>query len=265
MKTPFLIFSLLILISSLIRAQEVAPFQYKDKDAIRLTEKKLEPIFDTTWVCLKMYFTNREERNTTNFRHILQISRDGTWKVSSHGLYGGTWHIENNRLLALNFDSKKIGMTPFIGGGYSVLKLTDDELVIVKNLTSAFDNSIVYTYTPTENFDNHPEVIRSRKNRMAKANKKSVNRKEGLIRTIKKISSEKEIQTEEGLEQKNEEELTEILMGLYEEKIINIDKSRLVNQLKADYFMRNMKFPAGMDEMSEEELRELLRKLRNRN
>ncbi len=258
MKTPFLIFSLLILVSSLIRAQEVAPFQYKDKDAIRLTEKKLAPIFDTTWVCLKMYFTNREEKSTTPFRHTLKISADGTWLVSLRGVFGGSWQIENNRLLVLNFDNEKNETIPFIGGGYSVLKISDDELVIAKNLTSVFDNSIVYTYTRKENYDKYSEVGKYKKARIANANKNKETRKERLIRTIEEMYNKKEMQPEKGLDQKSEEELTEIRKELYLEKIEKMDESELRKQLTMEYFMRGMKSPNGFANLNKEELRELL-------
>lgn len=128
-------------------SQDVAPFQLKDQKGIALSKKNLPLLTAKTWTTYKQYYANKDEASTyagsfMAFKFLPDGKFNGT---AGNRSLTGTWTLEKKRIVQLNIQEQSaIDQEIKIGGAYTVYKLTAEELVLVKNLTSDLSTRIIY-------------------------------------------------------------------------------------------------------------------------
>lgn len=130
-----------------LSAQEVAPFQFKDQKGIVLNKKNLPVLLDKTWTTYKQYYVNKDEGATYSGSFMaFKFSPDGRFQgTAGNRSLSGTWEVKNKRILNVIIQEKsEIDKEVKIGGAYAIYKLSDGELVMVKNLTTDLNLRIVY-------------------------------------------------------------------------------------------------------------------------
>ncbi|MFN7120102.1 MAG: hypothetical protein ACK4TA_25150 [Saprospiraceae bacterium] len=128
-------------------SQEVAPFQLKDQKGITISKKSLPLLTGKTWTTYKQYYANKDEASVYAGSFMaFKFSPDGKFNgTAGNRSLSGNWSIENKRLLKLVINEvNEIDQEVKIGGAYAVYKLTNEELVLVKNLTSDLSMRIIY-------------------------------------------------------------------------------------------------------------------------
>ncbi len=148
----YLISTMICLSATGAIAQLVAPYQLKDPDAIRINDKIISLLTSQKWACHKRSFVMYNEGKTYSISYSeLTLDRNG---VCHHGKLTGRWKIEGEKLLVLEYDS--IDFTRdnvYFAGGFSIHYADADEVILVKNLTTDFDNRIAYYLKNKEGID----------------------------------------------------------------------------------------------------------------
>ncbi len=138
-----------ILFSCLLHAysQQVVPFQWKEQKGIALSKKTLPLLTAKTWTTYKQYQVNKNEASA-------YAGSFGAFKFLSDGKFNGTlgnrsfmgiWTLEKKRILQLNIqEQSEKNQDNKIGGAYTIYKISEEELVLVKNLTSDVNKRMVY-------------------------------------------------------------------------------------------------------------------------
>lgn len=140
---------LLILFDFPAFAQDVAPFQLEEENIIELNQKLIDDLVDKSWYCTMRKYNERGVwYNNKSAWGFLKLEKDG---ISLHNNHEGTWFVDDNKILYLDFESEDYNSYKvWLAGGYVVLKATKDELIIRKSLTSAFDNDFTYFFETEE-------------------------------------------------------------------------------------------------------------------
>lgn len=146
MKNFILLLCSLALFPTYIYSQNTAPFQYEDEKKILLDVNAEEKLLDKDWYCYEMLYLEKEVQNRKPLRFFLKINDDQTFVQDRKN---GNWQIEND-LLVFKIESNDYSKDKiFMAGAFSVYKLSEDELILVKNLSSSDKNKIVYYLNTT--------------------------------------------------------------------------------------------------------------------
>ncbi len=153
MKNQLCLLLLTMLLTYVVDAQQVAPFQLKDRKAIAINKKVLNKLVDKTWVAYKQYYVQGEEASsyTSSSFFALKLRRDGQYEsmVAVGGREGGRgqWEVAQQKILSLipSIDtSAQQKQATLVGGGYAIYKIDDQDMILSKTLTSDQQLRIVY-------------------------------------------------------------------------------------------------------------------------
>jgi len=134
------------------KAQDIAPFQANDLAAIPITPEILQKIISQPW-----YLHNRsyvEKGITDDYRYYDY----GAYEFQIGGicqqpnLYG-TWTLNRQKNLLVitsDFPEQARQSKHLLFGGYAVYRITEEELILGKVLTSSHDTKILYCFENAE-------------------------------------------------------------------------------------------------------------------
>ncbi len=148
MKRKHVLFSCLIitlLCNFSSAGQDVAPFQLEEEHILELDESVLDGLIDKSWYCTMRKYVEREVwYNNKSAWGYLKLEKEG---IALHNNHEGTWFIDDDKILYLDFESDDYNKYKvWFAGGYVILKANEDELIIRKSLTSSFDNDFTYFF-----------------------------------------------------------------------------------------------------------------------
>lgn len=128
-------------------AQELASFQFKEQKGVTISKKNLPLLTGKTWTTYKQYYVNKEEGTAYSGSFMaFKFSPNGEFQGTSGNLrLSGTWKLESKRMLNLAMnDQNEIDKEVKVSGTYTIYKLTDGELVMVKKLPGDLNLRIIY-------------------------------------------------------------------------------------------------------------------------
>lgn len=218
--------------ATLILGQDVAPFQWEDINAKTIDSEVLEALLYKNWHCYERKFRYKGLYRKVNPGYQFYLMENGTCTITLNGKEEpGTWHIENNNLLVFNIDNAEdyVHWNHNLLGGHALYKIDETGLILVKTLTSDFDNKIILYFDTQER---HQVRVVSNSNKFWNEKiqnttwKKSQNQdeefgfepmkdeKEILLEKIKRTYAEKGLKLKPNLELLTKEELEEHLIML---------------------------------------------------
>jgi len=125
-----------------IYCQNVSPFQFEDKNKLEIDELVKQLLFEKNWYAHEMQYFEKGNYDFNPVKFDLKIANDHTF---SQDYYKGDWAIENDLIIFnLDISEKRYTNNFFAAGAFSIHKISADELVLVKNLSSRMSNRIVY-------------------------------------------------------------------------------------------------------------------------
>lgn len=250
MKRKYSLFSCLILFywgNYSLFAQEIAPFQSLEPQAIDITSEVLAQVLDKTWYCTtRKYVEKKKSINRPMGGSTLTISDDGLFE---HNTLEGTWYIESDKLIVLEVDREDFekSKNAFIIGGFSVLKVNEDELILRKTLTSDFGSEFTYFLESEKRYKSRQKKINSMTYISPQSRKK-------LDRWGKELN--------EDLREDNLIiEKTDVLESDLEALTRDLNRPELIEIIKSELQKRNLPYDHSIEELPEEKLREKLNKL----
>lgn len=220
----FLVFNLLIVI--VLSAQEVVPYHFDEKKAMKLDEAVIRALCENGWSSVKQYYIKENEIIISSENYLfLKLNSDHTFKSlgEKRGANAGTWQVYQDKILHLTADSaylneyNKLSMA----GSFAIFGMTSAEVVLVKNITSQLNAKWVFYFKKSED-----------SSKLA-WNPKPYVPVHYTPKTAEELAAWQEKRMKE-LEQMN--------------------KAELLNGLKEDLFMRNIKAPQNLEERTREEL-----------
>ncbi len=228
-----LFFSLLFLPTlHLLIAQEAAPFEFNDDQAMTLDKDVLKNLINKTWSSYKQYIVLGEERKEYGGGFLtFTLKNDHTYQAAGIGdrYNKGTWDVKKRTLLHLKMiNEQPADQEKAMGGSYVIYSIKNEELVLVKNLTSDLKAKIIY----------HCKVIESKD----LAARPAKNRQEPIMDTKINIPSPLQVKMTES-------------MTLEE----------LSSQIKEELFVRGLQPPANFSKWKQEALLELYKNIINGN
>jgi len=164
MKNLLTLLCCLFLFHTYIYGQDAVPFQFENKEKITIDATVQQLLINKEWHCYEMLYFEKGVQDRNPLRFSVEIKDDQTFTQSRKS---GIWQIENNLLVfkiaSDDYTKDKI----FTAGAFSVQKINEEELVLVKNLSSSSVNRIAYFLAPAEIAKeryaaNNPEMIRLR-------------------------------------------------------------------------------------------------------
>lgn len=182
--TKNLIFLLFVLPNFLI-AQEIAPFEMHERVGASIDDKALQQLFAKEWVIYerRMYIKDSFTKHTGQY--TFQINANGAFECSQSIHSKGTWEVIDSQLIHFKFSvpDDEFDRNVFSPGAYKLQALEEDKFILVKNLTSSYDNQLVYYFIDKESLPAKPK----HRVRVAKTESKDVSSysKEQLISSIK--------------------------------------------------------------------------------
>ncbi|MCU0349142.1 MAG: hypothetical protein MUC59_19540, partial [Saprospiraceae bacterium] len=141
-------------------AQVVAPFQLKDEEAININQEVLELLTLQKWACMEQTFVMYNYGKTYPIQ-FAELSLDKNGNCLHNGMEG-KWYVLEDKLLVIELDTSDFNNRNIhFEGGFSIHYADEKEITLVKNLTTDFDNRIVY------NLKNEEEIEKSKKAKIA--------------------------------------------------------------------------------------------------
>lgn len=254
MKKIGLLFLLLIPQTGLLVAQEAPAFQLKEQRGIRLNDKNLALLLDKTWTSYKQYeVTNGQAKLQNGNFFSLKINNDSSCYISgTRSRQNGTWAV-NGKQLQLNLNKKDEAKADFsMEGTYLIYALTEDEMVLVKEIGGTPALVCYCKSSVVKELDNSPIVSANKENK-EKAQKVSL---------AKEIEMELFLRGEKlkiDLEGKNVSELKQVrdlvMKGKFSKEEI------LRSELMPEMHMRGIKPPADFGELSYGKLKKLKKQI----
>ncbi|MFN7120103.1 MAG: hypothetical protein ACK4TA_25155 [Saprospiraceae bacterium] len=198
------------------QAIDPAPFAFKDDKAVIIDDQILQLLVNKNWYCYKQYTlrgTASDEYSKGVLGFILQ--KDHSFEASRGTK--GKWEVQEKKLLHLVvFSEHEVNQEKIIGGSYVIYNITDDHLVLVKNLTSDLEAKIVF----------YCKVI-----------------EKAAVPVVKKQAAST---------------MTEAERKAWQEKRImefeQMNKEGLLKGLQEELFMRGIKSPQNLEELTREDL-----------
>lgn len=230
MKRILLLLLLFVSISVLISAQEVAPFELNDDQAIVIDKSVSKMLVNKTWKSYKQYTVRGEESQEYGSGFLtFALKNDHTFQAIGAGNSNnsGTWEVRKKELLHLKIaDDHVAGKEKVMGGSYVIYEITADELVLVKNLTSDLEAKIIYYCKTSERRD--------------------------LTVKDEKYVTTPVIDTK-----------ITIPPSIKIKKLEDMTLEELKSELQSEFFIRVLESPKKMDKLNREALIELLQKVKN--
>lgn len=228
-----LFFSLLFLSSlHLLVSQEAAPFEFNDDQAMALDKNTLKNLIGKTWSSYKQYTVLGEERKEYGGGFLtFTLKNDHTYQAAGdRDRYNkGNWEVKKRALLHLKMAKEQpADQEKAMGGSYVIYGIGDQELVLVKNLTSDLKSKIIY----------HCKVIESKD----LAARPAAPRQEPIMGTKITIPSPLKVKM---LESMTAEELS--------------------GQIKEELFVRGLNPPVHFDKLKQDALLDLYKNIINGN
>lgn len=290
-------FILFFLVNFSLDAQDIAPFQSLEPQAIEITPLILSKILGKTWHCITRKYVEKGKSLNRNLNWgNLKITDDGLF---THNYIEGTWYIENGKLLVLEAEREAYEEKEniYFIGGFSILKVDKHNLILRKTMTSNFDSEFTYFLESEErNFDRAKansstkeaekvarfETIEQMRKAIDSNTENEIEQLSekftpiDLLHFVKEFNNKKGFENEDELEKISKEELIEKLKSFNKhdspskEKTDNLsienltkglEKSELIHILKEEYFRRGIRPEKEIEEFSKEELREKLNNL----
>ncbi len=153
-----LIFLLFVLPNFLI-AQEIAPFEMDERVGASIDDKALQQLFAKEWVIYerRMYIKDSFTKHTGQY--TFQINANGYFECSQSIHSKGTWEVIDSQLIHFKFPVGEDGFdrNVFSPGAYKLQALEEDKFILVKNLTSSYDNQLVYYFIDKESLPAKPK------------------------------------------------------------------------------------------------------------
>ncbi len=139
----FISISLLVL-SPVLFAQNVAPFQIEDSSAKEVSDVVLQQFMNSSWYCYDKRFVDREGVTKHLENKTLRVFKDNTF---IQGAKKGKWSILENKIVLFEYDMPfENDNLEYIEGGYAIYDITDEYLVLTKVLTTSADMMITYYF-----------------------------------------------------------------------------------------------------------------------
>lgn len=230
MKRTLLFLLLSVGLFASLSSQEVAPFEFSDKEAITIDKEVLKMLVDKTWKSYKQYTVLGEESEEYGVGFMtFTLKPNHTFQAIGKGSINneGTWEVKKRELLHLKIASNHpSGKEKAMGGAYVIYEISDTTLIFVKNLTSDLKSKIVYYC-------------------------KSIEMRDLVVRTVKNTTPpviDTKIAIPKAVTIKNPEDMTQ---------------EELKRQLREELFMRALNPPKNFDELTREELLEIHRRIVN--
>ncbi|MDX1939950.1 MAG: hypothetical protein SFU99_05315, partial [Saprospiraceae bacterium] len=138
MKNTFLLLLLCGLGLGVSHAQDAVPFTFKTRKGVVIKQEVLDILLGTTWTSYKQYAVKagKAQPQKSNF-FALRINADSAFQVSGTNYrQNGQWAVKGKSLqLQVVEDVKAPNPESFsIKGDYLIYKITNDELLLVKEL-----------------------------------------------------------------------------------------------------------------------------------
>lgn len=130
-----------------LTAQEVAPFSFKDQKGLAVNKKNMPLLTSKTWTTYKQYIIKKDEANAHPGSFMtLKFLPNGTFQstIGNRG-FTGTWKMQNKRSLNVQIaEQKEPDQEAKMTGDYTIYKLEEGELVLVKDRKSEPDAGMIY-------------------------------------------------------------------------------------------------------------------------
>lgn len=157
---PYLLLVLLLSQNLSLLAQEIAPFQLEDTSNLVVDQEILQQITGKVWVMYERRMYVRERCSISKHAYQFSFHSDGVYEQINQMPSKGEWEILNDQLInfkGLEDNSKRSYEVdhPFSPGGYALMRLTAEVMILSKNLTSNFDNKVVLFFVVKEKY-RHP-------------------------------------------------------------------------------------------------------------
>jgi len=239
-QNVFLLLCTYLLLTFSTKAQDIAPFQANDVAAIKLTPAILQQLTDKDW-----YLHNRsyvEKGVTDDYRHYnysaYQFQPGGICQQPELRSTWTTNRQENLLIVTSDYPEKAKKLQHLLSGGYAVYRITEEELILGKVLTSTFDTKILYCF---ENEERHEQ----RKLAKMAERYRNYDKREQEEITIKALEKKYEGQEGETTITTLEEENGKLMEKLYNKLLDATDETNLKLMTKEDLFMRNIEPEPG--------------------
>lgn len=164
----YLLLVLLLSQNILLIAQEIAPFQLEDASNLKIDQEAIQQITGKEWAMYERRMYVRERVSISKHSYQFTFHANGTFEQTNQIPLKGQWEILNDRLI--NFkgleNNSKRGYNvdhPFSPGGYALMRLTNEVMILSKNLTSKFDNKVVLFFVVKEKYRNTRKPIVAKK------------------------------------------------------------------------------------------------------
>lgn len=154
MKTRCLSLFISFCLTYSLAAQELIPFQLEDAHAKEITATQLIQLKADDWYCYdrRMRYDGSYRRTHPGYQMVFQA--DGTLILARYGSVEKLrWSVVDNKLLHIY----SIATDPYpadkILGAYAIYKISSEELIMAKSLTSDFNyKQILYFYRADKYF-----------------------------------------------------------------------------------------------------------------
>ncbi len=146
-KAGIILLCLWSCLASNLTAQKVAPFVFKEQKGMVVNKRDLPVLTSKTWTTYKQYIVKKDEAsaypgNFMTFKFLPGGVFQGT--IGNRGLTGD-WKMKNKRSLHLLItEQKESGQETEMSGDYTIYKLEDRELVLVKDRKNEPDTGMIY-------------------------------------------------------------------------------------------------------------------------
>lgn len=262
MKKTFL----LLLVCSIgfggLYSQDAAPFKFKEQKGIAIKEDVLAILFDKNWTSFKQYTVNtgKAQPQKSNF-FAIRINADSSFQISGTNYrQNGRW-VANGKSLQLQVTEDVKSSNPeaeAIGGTYSIYKITDDELLLVKEMQQGNTEHWVCYFKGTKPADIGSIPMASAAARTVESDKQKAE-KENLMKEISMeffLRGEKKIPD---LEKMDNDELISMRNSLVRGKYSR--EQVLIDEIKVELFMRKLTPPADLEQMKFGQLKKLKKQI----